>query len=216
MKKLILLLLAIPLLLGTDYARKYPTNTPLEVVTPSSLPGLESDPLSWTKTGNQSSLSGTKSGTYNLDTDGTGSFGTLSLGSGSITDSSGAISFGDENISTTGTLGAGAITGTSLKATNLSSELVKVDASGNLVEAIAGTDYSRIIRGTFTNASLSSGVLTITHNWALPAPYTVSVTVFDNNYELVIAPLAGSTNSVTVDLITEGEISGTWGYLLTG
>lgn len=42
--------------------------------------------------------------------------GTLTLGSGSITDTSGAISFGDENLSTTGTLGAGATTVTSITA----------------------------------------------------------------------------------------------------
>ena len=36
--------------------------------------------------------------------------GTLTLGNGSITDSSGTISFGDENLSTTGTLGCGTIT----------------------------------------------------------------------------------------------------------
>ncbi len=48
-----------------------------------------------------------------------GSFvtGTLTVDDGSITDSDGAISFGDENLSTTGTLGAGAITGTSLTLT---------------------------------------------------------------------------------------------------
>ena len=39
--------------------------------------------------------------------------GNLTLANGSITDSSGAISFGDENLSTTGTLSAGQITGTS-------------------------------------------------------------------------------------------------------
>ena len=38
--------------------------------------------------------------------------GTLTTGSGSITDSSGAISFGNENLTTTGTLNAGVITGT--------------------------------------------------------------------------------------------------------
>jgi len=37
-------------------------------------------------------------------------FGNLTLADGSITDSSGAISFGDENLSTTGTLGCGALT----------------------------------------------------------------------------------------------------------
>jgi len=39
--------------------------------------------------------------------------GTLALAAGSITDSSGAISFVNENLTTTGTLGAGAITGSS-------------------------------------------------------------------------------------------------------
>ena len=39
--------------------------------------------------------------------------GNLTFANGSITDSSGAISFGNENLSTSGTLGAGAITGTS-------------------------------------------------------------------------------------------------------
>ena len=42
------------------------------------------------------------------------SFGTLDIFSGSITDSSGAISFGDENLTTTGTLAAGATTVSSL------------------------------------------------------------------------------------------------------
>jgi len=43
--------------------------------------------------------------------------GTLTLAGGSITDSSAAISFGDENLSTTGTLGAGATTVTDLTST---------------------------------------------------------------------------------------------------
>lgn len=38
----------------------------------------------------------------NLDVAGTGDFGTLTIGSGSITDSSGAISFGNETLTTTG------------------------------------------------------------------------------------------------------------------
>ena len=36
--------------------------------------------------------------------------GNLTLANGSITDSSGAISFNDENLSTTGTLGCGVLT----------------------------------------------------------------------------------------------------------
>ena len=45
----------------------------------------------------------------NLEIDAS-SIGTLALASGSITDSSGAISFGNENLSTTGTLGSGELT----------------------------------------------------------------------------------------------------------
>ena len=57
--------------------------------------------------------------------------GNLTLANGSITDSSGAISFGNENLSTTGTLSVGAITGSSL---NLSTGAVtagSLDISGN-------------------------------------------------------------------------------------
>ena len=46
----------------------------------------------------------------NLDVAGTGDFGTLKIGSGSITDSSGAISFGNENLSSTGTGSLAALT----------------------------------------------------------------------------------------------------------
>ena len=40
----------------------------------------------------------------------TGNFGTATIAAGSITDSSGAISFGNENLTTTGTLAAGNVT----------------------------------------------------------------------------------------------------------
>jgi hypothetical protein len=46
--------------------------------------------------------------------DNTALVGTLLLSTGSITDSSGAIDFADENLVTTGTLGAGATTVTTL------------------------------------------------------------------------------------------------------
>ena len=53
---------------------------------------------------------GTNAPQTKLDVRGSVSVNNLTLASGSITDSSGAISFGDENISTTGTLGAGVAT----------------------------------------------------------------------------------------------------------
>ena len=67
------------------------------------------------------------------------SIGTLALADGSITDSGGSISFGDENLSTTGTLGAGATTVTSLSVTdgNISNvgdiALDSISADGNTI-----------------------------------------------------------------------------------
>ena len=51
-------------------------------------------------------------------------FGNLTLADGSITDSSGAISFGDENLSTTGTLGCGELT------LNLAQDFLFTDGGG--------------------------------------------------------------------------------------
>jgi len=60
--------------MSSDYVRRFPTDTPILVTTPSDLTSFittESDPLSWSKTGDQSSLSGTKSGSFGLSTSGT-------------------------------------------------------------------------------------------------------------------------------------------------
>ena len=53
--------------------------------------------------------------------------GTLTLAAGSVTDSSGAISFGDENLTTTGTLAVGAITTTATMNINTAASSGTVD-----------------------------------------------------------------------------------------
>jgi len=62
---------------------------------------------------------------------------------------------------------------------------------------------------SFTNASLSSGILTVTHS--LGKQYVI-VAVYDNNDVLVIpdAITATSTTVVTIDLSSFGTIAGTW------
>ena len=72
-----------------------------------------------------------------------------------------------------------------------------------------------LIRGTFVNSDLVSGVLTITHNLNLSAPYPVFVVIFNNN-GVQIAPdsVIGAANSVAIDLTTQGSLSGTWGYVV--
>ena len=70
------------------------------------------------------------------------------------------------------------------------------------------------IRGTFTNASLSSGKLTIEHNKALSAPYSLIIFIYDNNNKMIIPDeITGSTNSVEIDLTSFGSLTGTWGYV---
>ena len=76
-----------------------------------------------------------------------------------------------------------------------------------------GSGSAGATRGTFTNANLSSGVLTITHNAGLSSPYVMDVTVYDNNLKKILPDdMTGATNSVAVDLSSYGSISGTWGY----
>ena len=81
------------------------------------------------------------------------STGNLSLANGSITDSSGSISFGDENLTTTGTLGSGNITssgniqGVNITGTGSTHTLGTVEISGNTIRS---TDSTRInINDTF-------------------------------------------------------------------
>jgi len=70
-----------------------------------------------------------------------------------------------------------------------------------------------LTRATFTNANLSSGILTITHSKGLSTPYTVMVVIFDNNNKQIIPDeITGATNTVAIDLSSYGTLSGTWGY----
>jgi len=81
------------------------------------------------------------------------STGNLSLTNGSITDSSGSISFGNENLSTTGTFGSGNITssgnisGVNITGSGATHTLGTVEISGNTIRS---TDSTRInINDTF-------------------------------------------------------------------
>ena len=69
--------------------------------------------------------------------------GTLTATSGSITDSSGAISFGNENLTTTGTLGAGATTVTTLNA----SGVVKITTNNTFLQGVTTGAAARSLIG---------------------------------------------------------------------
>ena len=88
------------------------------------------------------------------------STGNMSLTNGSITDSSGAISFGNENLTTTGTLNAGAITGTSITGSGATHTLGTIEISGNTIRSTDST--TMIINDALTvNSTLKAGVTSI-------------------------------------------------------
>jgi hypothetical protein len=70
--------------------------------------------------------------------------------------------------------------------------------------------------GTFTDADLVAGVLTISHALGLAAPYIVSLDITNENNIRVQPDITYGANSVTVDLSAWGTITGTWGYRFGG
>ena len=102
------------------------------------------------------------------------SVGTLTLADGSITDSSGAISFGDENLTTTGTLGCGDLTCGDLTADSGSSVGTLTLADGSITDssgAIAFGSNNLSTTGNFeageitcsSDARLKTDIHTITN-----------------------------------------------------
>jgi len=79
--------------------------------------------------------------------------------------------------------------------------------------AAAAASIPTFTRATFDNDDLTAGVLTITHNLGLSAPYATNIFIFDNTGNLIIPDeITGAADSVAVDLTSYGAISGTWGY----
>ena len=111
------------------------------------------------------------------------STGNMSLTNGSITDSSGSISFGDENLTTTGTLNAGAITGTSITGSGATHTLGTIEISGNTIRSTDST--TMIINDNLTvNNSLAAGVTTINPTGASNITSSTGFTIFGSTIVL--------------------------------
>jgi hypothetical protein len=80
--------------------------------------------------------------------------------------------------------------------------------------ALASTLAVAGVRGTFVNADLAAGYLTITHSKNLPAPYSAAVTVFKNTGVKINPDYVCYANTVVVDLRLWGTLTGTWGYIV--
>ena len=116
---------------------------------------------------------------------------------------------GQASITTLGTITTGTWTGTSIAVAN--------GGTGATDAATARTNLSAagLVKGTFTNASLTAGVLTITHNLSNQAPI---VFIYDNNNKWLLPDdLTGtSTSACDVDLSSYGTLTGTWRFSCSG
>jgi len=90
-------------------------------------------------------------------------------------------------------------------------------ASASAVSAAASAASASFsgVRVNFGSASLSSGVLDITHSKSLSTPYSIQVSVFGSDGYMVIPDnIVGSTNTVHIALSTANfTVTGTWSVL---
>ena len=109
--------------------------------------------------------------------------GNLTLTNGSITDSSGSISFGNENLTTTGTINGGAITGTSITGSGATHTLGTIEISGNTIRSTDSTTI--IINDALTvNNPLVAGVTTINPTGTSNITSSTGFTVFGSTLVL--------------------------------
>lgn len=116
---------------------------------------------------------------------------------------------GQATITTLGTISTGTWQGTAIAVASGGTGAASASAArANL--AAAG-----IYRATFTNASLTGGVLTATHNLGQKI---VSVQISDNNDKLILPDDTTliSTTACSVDLTSFGTLTGTWNVLAVG
>ena len=133
--------------------------------------------------------------------------GNLTLTNGSITDSSGSISFGNENLSTTGTLGAGAITGTSITGTGSTHTLGTIEVAGNVIRSTDSTQIE-VNDSLKVVGPLAAGVTTLNPAGSNNIESTTGFTVFGSSVVLgqgktVIFEGATADNFETIINVTD-------------
>ena len=115
--------------------------------------------------------------------------GNLSLSTGSITDGSGSISFGDENLSTTGTLGSGAITstgnisGVNITGTGSTHTLGTIEVAGNVIRSTDSTQIE-VNDSLKVVGPLAAGVTTLNPAGSNNIESTTGFTLFGSSIVL--------------------------------
>ena len=115
--------------------------------------------------------------------------GNLALTNGSITDSSGSISFGNENLSTTGTLGSGAITstgnisGVNITGTGTTHTLGTIEIAGNVIRSTDSTQIE-VNDSLKVVGPLSAGVTTLNPAGSSNITSSTGFTIFGSSIVL--------------------------------
>jgi len=90
------------------------------------------------------------------------------------------------------------------------------EPSGRVISGVVGEEKPilRYHRLDFTNSSLVSGLLSVTHQLNNTAPL---VQIYDNQGQQLLAGVTvNSANAITIDLTPFGAISGTWRLMIAG
>lgn len=160
--------------------------------------------------------------------DSTSKTGTLTVGSGSITDSSGSISFGNENLTTTGTLAAGVATlatGSTIGNLTLANGSI-TDSSGTISFGNENLTTSGNITTTAGDVTLSNGKLTVTstdagaggafvdgwHNSASPALNDQVLTIRAFGENSISEQVKYGTLVFLLQDTTDGSEDGRWQF----
>ena len=109
--------------------------------------------------------------------------GNLTLTNGSITDSGGSISFGNENLTTTGTLGAGNITGVNITGTGSTHTLGTIEVAGNVIRSTDSTQIE-VNDSLKVVGPLSAGVTTLNPAGSNNIESSTGFTVFGSSIVL--------------------------------
>ena len=123
--------------------------------------------------------------------------GTLLLSSGSITDSGGSIAFASANLSTTGTLGAGAITtGGDLLFTQANPKIFGGDVNGAITIGPSGSGKGGMLKlyGE-SHATQANDIELLSGNGAVALHYDYSTTTFDFGSNSISAPNLSGSNT---------------------
>ena len=129
--------------------------------------------------------------------------GNLTLANGSITDSSGAISFGNEDLSTTGTLGCGVLTAASGSAVgNLTL------ANGSITDSSGAISFGN--ENLSTNGTLGCGNLSVTGTIAASSTASLATGSTIGNLTLANGSITDSSGAISFDnenLTTTGTMT---------